>query len=81
MSSKVYKGEFGYIKYRRKVAIIRTALCLLVAVGMYVAGLIIFKTQKNGLSIVAALGCLPTGWSGVNLVMLMKANFCKDSDH
>ena len=81
MSSKVYKGEFGYIKYRRKVSIIRTTLCLLVAVGMYVAGLIIFKTQKNGLSIVAALGCLPTGWSGVNLVMLMKANFCKDSDH
>ncbi|WP_026515850.1 hypothetical protein [Butyrivibrio sp. MC2021] len=81
MSSKVYKGDFGYIKYRRKVAIIRTAICLLIAVGLYVAGLLIFKTQKNGLSIIAALSCLPTGWSGVNLVMLLKASFCNDSDH
>lgn len=81
MSSRVYKGEFGYIKYRRKVAIIRTAVCLLAAVGIYIAGLIIFKTQKNALSIIAALGCLPTGWSGVNLVMLLKASYCSEEDH
>ncbi|MDC7295253.1 MULTISPECIES: hypothetical protein [unclassified Butyrivibrio] len=81
MSSKVYKGEFGYIKYRRKVAIIRTAICLIAAIGMYVTGLLLFKTQKNGMSIIAALGCLPTGWSGVNLIMLLKAAYCSDADH
>ena len=81
MQSRVYKGEFGYIKYRKKVAMIRTAVCFAVAVGLYVIGLIFFGSQKNILSIVAALGCLPTGWSAVNLVMLLKAGFCSDSDH
>ena len=81
MQSKSYKGEFGYIKYRRQVAIIRTAICLVIAVGLYVIGLVFWKSQKNILSIVAALGCLPTGWSAVNLVMMLKAGFCSDQDH
>ena len=81
MQSKVYKGEFGYIKYRKNIAIIRTAICLVIAVGLYIAGLIIWGTQKNVLSIVAALGCLPTGWSAVNLVMMLKAGFCSEDDH
>ena len=81
MKDKVYKGDFGYIRYRKKIATIRTAICLFVAVGLYIAGLIIWKSQKNVLSIVAALGCLPTGWSGVNLIMLLKAGFCSDKDH
>ncbi|MBE5832551.1 MAG: hypothetical protein E7306_12545 [Butyrivibrio sp.] len=81
MHSRVYKGEFGYIKYRKKVAIIRTAICLAIAVGLYVIGLVAYGSQKNILSIVAALGCLPTGWSAVNLIMLIKAGFCSESDH
>ena len=81
MGSRIYKGEFGYINYRKKIAIIRTAICLLIAVGLYVAGLIIWESQKNVLSIVAALGCLPTGWSAVNLIMLLKAGFCSEEDH
>ena len=81
MQAKIYKGEFGYIKYRKKIAIIRTCVCLAIAVGLYVIGLIYFGSQKNILSIVAALGCLPTGWSAVNLIMLVKAGFCSDEDH
>ena len=81
MQSKAYKGEFGYIKYRKQVAIIRTAICFVVAVGLYVIGLIFWGSQKNILSIVAALGCLPTGWSAVNLVMMLKAGYCSDEDH
>ncbi len=81
MKNRVYKGEFGYIAYRKKVAIIRTAICLIVVVGLYLFGLITSGSQKNVFSIVAALGCLPTGWSGVNLVMLLKAGFCSDADH
>ena len=78
---KVYKGEFGYINYRRKIAIIRTLICLAITVGLFVAGLLIHGSQKNILSIIAALCCLPTGLSAVNLIMFLKASFCKDSDH
>ena len=76
MQSKAYKGEFGYIKYRKQVAIIRTAICFIIAVGLYVIGLIFWGSQRNILSIVAALGCLPTGWSAVNLVMMLKDGYC-----
>ena len=79
--NKKYKGEFGYIAYRKKVAIIRTGVGLLVAVGLFVAGLIVYGSQKNFLSIVAALGCLPTGWSAVNLIMFLRAKGCSESAH
>ena len=81
MQSKAYKGEFGYIKYRKQVAIIRTSICFIVSVGLYIIGLIFWGSQKNIMSIVAALGCLPTGWSAVNLVMMLKAGFCSEEDH
>ena len=53
MQSKAYKGDFGYIKYRKKVAIIRTSICFAVAVGLYVIGLIFWGSQRNIMSIVA----------------------------
>ena len=78
---KAYKGEFGYVRYRRQVAIIRTAICAAIAVGLFVVGLLIYGSQKNMLSIIAALSCLPTGLSAVNLIMFLRAGYCKDSDH
>ncbi len=77
---KKYKGEFGYISYRKNVAIIRTAICLLIVVGLFVTGLIMYGSQKNVLSIIAALGCLPTGWSAVNMIMFLRAKACQESD-
>ena len=79
--NRVYKGEFGYINYRKKVAIIRTGICLAIAVGLFVIGLIVFGSQKNMLSIIAALCCLPAGLSAVNMIMFLKAHPCKASDH
>ena len=62
---KKYKGDFGCIEYRKKVTIIRTAVCLAITLAIFVIGLVINGTQKNVFSIIAALGCLPTGWSAV----------------
>ncbi len=81
MKSKISKGEFGYISYRKRIATIRTLACLFVAVSLFVAGLIIYGSQKNILSIVAALSCLPTGWSGVNMIMFLRAKGCSEEDH
>ena len=78
---KVYKGDFGYIKHGRKKAIIRTALSLFVTVLIFVIGLLMYHSQKSVFSIIAALGCLPTGWSAVNLIMLLKAKPCSAEDY
>ncbi len=75
------KGEYGYISYRKKVTTIRTCACLFVAVSLFVAGLIIYGSQKNVFSIVAALSCLPTGWSGVNMIMFLRAKGCPADIH
>jgi len=77
---RVYKGDFGYIKYKKNTAILRTVICLIITVGIYVAGLLIYKSQKNFLSIIAALGCLPTGWSAVNMIMFIKGKECPKAD-
>ncbi len=76
---KSYKGEFGYIKYRRQIGMLRTGLFLLVIFALFLSGLFIFGSSKNYLSIVAALLCLPAGWSAVNLIMFLRAKGCSDS--
>ncbi len=78
---KVFKGDFGYLNYKKKVTILRTAACGVVAIGLFVAGLLIYHTQKNVFSIVAALGCLPTGWSAVNMIMFLRSKECNNEDH
>lgn len=78
---RVYKGDFGYINYRKKTGIIRTAIFLAVAVGLFITGLLIYKTQKSVFSILAALACLPTGWSAVNMIMFLKTSSCSNKDH
>ena len=75
---RVSKGEFGYIKSARKKAIIRTVICLIVCVGIFLTGFIIYKSNKNMFSIIAALGCLPTGWSAVNMIMFLRAKTCSE---
>ncbi|SHN63625.1 hypothetical protein SAMN02745247_02687 [Butyrivibrio hungatei DSM 14810] len=78
---KVYKGEFGYIENNRKKAIIRTAIFLSIVLLLFFTGLILKHTQKNVFSILAALFCLPTGWSGVNMIMFLKAKGCSKEDY
>lgn len=71
--NKIYKGEFGYILHQRKISTIRTIIMGCVILILFIAGLIITGTNKNIFSIVAALGCLPMGWSVINLIMYIRA--------
>lgn len=79
--NKKHKGEFGYIAYRKRLTLIRTLICLAFSVALFVAGLIIYGSQKNAFSIIAALGCLPTGWSAVNMIIFLKAKGCSEKAH
>ncbi len=74
--TKKYKGDYGYIAYRKKTGIIRTGIFLGLVLIFFFVGLFIFGSSKNYLSIIAALLCLPTGWSAVNLIMFMRAKPC-----
>lgn len=71
--NKVYKGDFGHIFYQRKIAVIRTAIMGCIILVLFIAGLFITGSNKNIFSIVAALGCLPMGWSVINLIMYYRA--------
>lgn len=73
---KVAKGSFGYIEYNRKFACIRTIVALGICLIIFVTGLIMYHSNKSVFSIIAALGCLPSGLSAVNFIMYMKALPC-----
>jgi hypothetical protein len=76
---RIVKGERGYILYERKLSIIRTVISLAVVAVLFFTGLIISGTNKNIFSIVAAVGCLPTGWSAVNMIMYLRAGTLSDA--
>ena len=78
---KVAKGNFGYIEYNRKFAAIRTIIALLICLAIFFTGLIIYKSNKSAFSIIAALGCLPTGLSAVNLILYLRAHPCSKEAH
>ena len=73
---RVSKGNFGYIEYMRKFAIIRTVIALLICLAIFLTGLIIYHSNKSAFSIIAALGCLPAGLSAVNMIMYLRAHPC-----
>lgn len=78
---KKYKGEYGYLEYQKKIGMIRTGVFLAFVLGFFVTGLIVFGSQKNVLSIIAALLCLPAGWSAVNLIVFLKFKPLSSDDH
>lgn len=81
MKNRVQKGSFGYILYNRKSSIIRSVISVGACLVIFLTGLIINHTNKNAFSIIAALGCLPAGWSVVNMVMFLRAGSCSESAH
>lgn len=70
------KGIYGYIGRQRRWEIIKTIVMFGVAISLYIAGYIATKTNKNLLTLVAVLGCLPASKSAVNMIMFFKAKGC-----
>lgn len=69
---KINKGEFGYIKNRQILTILRTVFLFAMAVGIYVLGYVNTGSNKNLLTIVAILGMLPASKSCVNMIMFLR---------
>ena len=73
---KNQKGTYGYIKRQRRWEIIKTILMFAVSMSLYAAGYIATKTNKNLLTLVAVLGCLPASKSAVSMIMFLRARGC-----
>lgn len=70
------KGTYGYIERQRRWEIIKTVLMFGISIALYVAGYIATKSNKNLLTLVAVLGCLPASKSAVSMIMFMRAKGC-----
>lgn len=69
---KVTKGKFGYTLSHRKRQIIKMSLYIALALAVFLLGLIVTKTTKNVLSIVAIVGALPISKEMVGVIMSYK---------
>lgn len=69
---RVSKGKFGYTVSHRKWQILKMSCYAVIAVGVFFIGLILTKTTKNVLSVVAIVGALPISKELVGVIMSFK---------
>ena len=69
---KVSKGKFGYTKSHRTWQILKMSLYIALALSVFLLGLIVTKTTKNVLSVVAIVGALPISKELVGVIMSYK---------
>ena len=74
----VKKGCYGYIRNHKVVTAIRTLVYFAVSIGLYVMGYVTTGSNKNLLTIVAILGCLPACKSMVNFILFLRAEGCSE---
>lgn len=77
----VPKGAYGYLENRRKYTACRTMIFFLLCIGLYVIGIVSTGSNKNLLTIIAVLGCLPACKSAVNFIIFMRAKGCSGALH
>lgn len=80
MKSKVQKGQFGYLSYKKKMTTIITIGMFAISIALYFAGYVTTKSNANLLTVVAILGCLPASKSAVSMIMFLKAKGCNEED-
>ncbi len=75
----IRKGSYGYIANHRLVAAARTLLFFGVSIGLYIMGYASTGSNKNLLTVVAVLGCLPASKSLVNFIVFLRAAGCSEA--
>lgn len=77
----VPKGDYGYLKNRKGYTACRTVLFFCISVSLYIAGIVKTGSNRNLLTIVAVLGCLPACKSAVNFIIFLRAKGCSEALH
>lgn len=67
---KIKKGNAGYIRLRKKLVIIKTALLFGIVIALLGLGIWQTGDRMNLLTIVAVLGCLPASKSLVETILI-----------
>ncbi len=67
------KGDYGNIRSRRRSAILRTAVLAGFSLAIFLIGFFLYHTNRNLMSVIAAIGAIPTGLSAVNMILFIKA--------
>ena len=78
MKHKYTKGEYLYLQNRKKMEILKTVIFFGISAALYLAGYITTGSNKNYLTIVAVLGCLPASKSAVSMIMNLKIKGCSE---
>ncbi len=78
-SGENYKGEKNYLNNQRKYEITRTVLMFALSLAVYLIGFLTTHTNKNLLTVVAVLGCLPAAKSAVNMIMFLRFSSCDNN--
>lgn len=68
----VSKGSFGYTLFHRKRQFLKLSLYVALALAVFLLGLLVTKTTKNVLSVVAIVGALPISKELVGVIMSFK---------
>lgn len=80
ITTKEVKNTYGYLRTQRVYELAKALLLFALAAGIYALGYISTKSNKNLLTIVAVLGCLPASRSAVNMIMVLRFKGIKDAD-
>lgn len=80
-AEKKKKGEKGYLVYQKKNTALRTTVLFGLSLAIYLTGYISTGSNKNLLTIVAVLGCLPACRSAVNMIMIFKYRGLGEEDY
>ena len=80
MKSKVQKGQYSYLSYKKKLSAIITIGMFTLSLAIFIMGYVTTKTNANLLTVVAVLGCLPASKSAVSMIMFLKAKGCSEED-
>ena len=78
MKNKYTKGDYLYLQNKKKIEIIKTIVFFGISAALYLAGYITTGSNKNYLTIVAVLGCLPASKSAVSMIMNLRIKGCSE---
>lgn len=70
------KGSYGYLQNRKRYTVLRTLIFFGISAALYGIGYATTGSNKNLLTIVAVLGCLPACKSLVNCILFIRAKGC-----
>lgn len=78
MKKRLSKGEYLYLKEKKKAEILKTVCFFGISLALYLIGYITTGSNKNYLTIIAVLGFLPASKSAVSMIMNLRVKGCSE---